>query len=79
MACLISLRWIGPAGDLQFQLGEQSGLAAEGAAGGAFEFLDEGLEGGSAEFLLTHAGSATLEGTGSGGFPGTYASKLNHR
>ena len=33
-------RW----GDLQFQFGEEAGFAAEGAAGGAFEFLHEGFE-----------------------------------
>ena len=31
-------------GDLHFQFGEEAGFAAEGAAGGAFEFLHEGLE-----------------------------------
>jgi hypothetical protein len=33
-------RW----GDLQFQFGEEAGFGAEGAAGGAFEFLHESLE-----------------------------------
>ena len=32
-------RW----GGLQFQFGEEAGFAAEGAPGGAFEFLHEGL------------------------------------
>jgi hypothetical protein len=36
------MAWGKRCGDSHFQLGEEAGLAAEGAAGGALEFLHEG-------------------------------------
>ena len=39
-----AMAWEKRCRDSHFQFGEEAGFAAEGAAGGAFEFLHEGLE-----------------------------------